>query len=108
MSSDLFKNVTYKQFAYTLYTGCLNIYGTHVTANNSTTNNIGCLNIHGTHVTANNSTNNIGCLNIHGTHVTANNSTTNNIVLFLVSDLKKYTITTINPRSQYLGQEKNI
>ena len=26
-------------------------------ANNSTTNNIGCLNIQGTHVTANNSTN---------------------------------------------------
>ena len=29
-----------------------------------------------------------GCLNIHGTHLTANNPTTNNIVFFLVSDLK--------------------
>ena len=61
-------------------TGCLNIHGAQVTANNSTTNNIGCLNIQGTQVTANNSTNNnIGCLNILGTQVTANNSTNNNI-----------------------------
>ena len=32
--------------------------------------------------------NNIGCLSIHGTHVTPNNSTNNNVVFFLVSDLK--------------------
>ena len=48
--------------------GCLNIYGTHVTAN------IGCLNIYGTHMTAN-----IECLNIHGTN---NNSLNNNVVFF--------------------------
>ena len=41
-----------------IYTGCLNIHGTHVTANNSTTTNIGGFNIHKTHVTANNSTSN--------------------------------------------------
>ena len=28
------------------------------------------------------------CLNIYGTHVTAHNSTTNDIVFFIVSDLK--------------------
>ena len=49
---------------------------------------IGCLNIHGTHVTANNSNNNKGCLNINRTQVTANNFTTNNNVFFFVSDLK--------------------
>ena len=54
-----------------VFTRCLNIHGTHVTAN------IGCLIIHGTHVTAN-----IGCLNIHGTHVTTNNSTNNNVFFF--------------------------
>ena len=57
--------------------GCLNIHRTHVTAN------IGCLNIHGTYTTAN-----IRCLNTHGTHATANNSTNDNVVFFLVSDLK--------------------
>ena len=31
---------------------------------------------------------NIGCLNIHGTHLTAKNSTNNNVVFFVVSDLK--------------------
>ena len=30
-----------------------------------------------------------GCLNIHATHVTTNDSTTNNVVFFLVSNLKK-------------------
>ena len=30
----------------------------------------------------------MGCLNIHGTHMTTNKSTNNNVVLFLVSDLK--------------------
>ena len=30
----------------------------------------------------------IGFINIHGTHVTSNNSTNNNVVFFLVSDLK--------------------
>ena len=30
----------------------------------------------------------IGCLNLHGTHVTANDSTNNNVVFFIVSDLK--------------------
>ena len=29
-----------------------------------------------------------GCLNIHGTHVTANNYTNNNVLFFLVSDMK--------------------
>ena len=57
------------------YIGCLNILGTHVTANIGCLNIhgiyvaaiIGCLNKHWTYVTAN-----IGCLNIHGNHVTAN------------------------------------
>ena len=42
------------------------------------TNYIKCLNVHGY----------IGCLNIQGIHVTANNSTTNNVVFFIISDLK--------------------
>ena len=51
------------------------------------------------------------CLIIHGTRATANNSTYNNAVFFFVSDLKigYYTITTVNPWSQCIGQErKNI
>ena len=44
-----------------------------------------CRQIHGTHVTANNSTtNNIGCLNIHETHETSNNSSTNNVFFFVL------------------------
>ena len=39
-----------KQMNNNSYIGCLNIYGTSVTAN------IGCLNVHGTHVTVNEST----------------------------------------------------
>ena len=49
---------------------------------------------------------NIGCLNRYGTHVTPNNSTTNNVEIFLFRTWKQYTITTFNPSSQYLGQEK--
>ena len=30
----------------------------------------------------------IGCLSIHSTHLTANNSTNNNVVFFVVSNLK--------------------
>ena len=49
------------------------------------------------------------CLNIHRTYVTANSSTNNNVVFFFVSDLKiVHTITTINPQSQCLGQERKI
>ena len=47
-----------------------------------------------------------GCLNIHGSYVTANHSTNNNVVFFFVSDVKNYTIITIDPRSQCLGQER--
>ena len=64
-----------------------------------------CLNIHGTHVTAN-----IGCLNIHGTRVTANNSTTNYNVFFffflLFQIWKYYSMTTINPHHNALNKNE--
>ena len=47
---------------------------------------------------SNNGIPSIECFNIKGTHVTSNNSTNNNVVFFSALDLKKYIITTINPR----------
>ena len=52
---------------------------------------------------------NTGYLNIRGTYVTANNSTDDNVLFFLFQIWKQYTITTIYPPSQCVGQErKNI
>ena len=63
-----------------------------------------CLNIHG-YKGCLNIIFYIGCVNIYGTHLTTNNFP-DNLVLFFVSDLKYYTISTINLWSQCLGQEK--
>ena len=47
-----------------------------------------------------------GCLNIHGIYVTSNNSKNDNVVFVLFQIWKYYAISTINPRSQCIEQER--